>query len=481
MNDGYFPEAFERRMRWMLGEEYDAYASAFMRQRSYGLRINPSRITPEEFERLVPFEVERIPWVPGGYFYREGVRPSRCPLYQAGVYYLQDPGAMTPAAYLPVEEDDLIADLCAAPGGKAVSVASRLGEGGFLVANDISVTRARALLRNLELAGTGNMLVTCEAPAVLAARFPECFDKVILDAPCSGEGMFRKDEALLEDWSIEKSMAMSKLQKELIESAYRMLRPGGLLMYSTCTFAPEEDEGTVSSLLKNHPEAETVPFPDVQGFMPGRPDSGGGEEALRNCVRIYPHKMKAEGQFMALIRKPDTDGEKDRSAKKSFGKKTSLKSRNRADRKTAELISEFLCSAGIRSLQGCPFDWDRLEVRESQVYYLPASHVSGTTPFSLQGLHFLRYGLYMGELRKNRFEPSHPLALALRRGDFDKGFSLGLDDERLQKFLAGESIAAENSEENGWRLVCGEGFALGFGKQTGNQIKNKIPAGWRTF
>ena len=471
------PSAFEERMRRMLGEEYEAYEASFRKPRSFGLCINPSRISPEEFERIVPFEVERIPWIPGGYFYSDQVRPSRCPLYQAGVYYLQDPGAMTPAAYLPVSQDDMVLDLCAAPGGKATAVGNRLGENGFLAANDISIARCRALLRNIELAGIRNAVVTCETPSALAGRFPETFDKVVLDAPCSGEGMFRKDESLLEDWSEEKSRAMAKLQRELIELAYGMIRPGGLLLYSTCTFAPEEDEGTVGSLLKNHPEAETLPFPAVEGFVPGNSAFADGEPAVRNCVRIYPHRMRAEGQFMALIRK---GGIKAGSLpEEQKGRKTTAKSGKRTDKKAVELITGFFREAGISGLSGFPPDWARLEIRDGKVYYLPAVHGSRIPEQKLQGLHFLRYGLHLGELRKNRFEPSQPLALALRRKDFTKALSFGLEDERLKRYLAGESIQTENSGESGYTLICGGGFPLGFGKQTGNQIKNKIPAGWR--
>ena len=227
------PQAFLARMREMLGDEYEEFLESYKKPRTYGLRVNTSKITCEEFEKLVPFPVTRIPWTENGYFYSEDIRPSRCPLYQAGLYYLQEPSAMTPAACLPVNPGESVLDLCAAPGGKATALGAALNGQGLLIANDISSSRARALLRNLELFGISNSFVTNETPARLAEQFPEFFHKILLDAPCSGEGMFRKEEALAKDWTPEKSHELSGIQRELILQSADMLRPGGLLLYST--------------------------------------------------------------------------------------------------------------------------------------------------------------------------------------------------------------------------------------------------------
>ena len=244
--------AFLARMQEMLSaQEYTAFLESFNAPRTYGLRVNTSKISCEEFQKLCPFPVKPIPWIPNGYFYDEDTRPSRCAYYQAGLYYLQEPSAMTPASRIPIEPGDKVLDLCAAPGGKATAAGAALQGQGLLVANDISTSRARALLRNLELFGIPNIFVANEAPAKLTKTFPEFFDKIILDAPCSGEGMFRKEEALAKDWTPEKSRELSEIQKELVLQAADMLRPGGLLLYSTCTFAPVEDEQTVSYLLEN--------------------------------------------------------------------------------------------------------------------------------------------------------------------------------------------------------------------------------------
>ena len=258
--------AFLERMRKMLGDEYEDFIKSYEAPRTYGLRVNTAKISCEEFEKIVPFPVTPIPWIPNGYFYPGDVRPSFCPLYQAGLYYLQEPSAMTPASCLPVTPGENVLDLCAAPGGKATALGAMLNGSGLLVANDISSSRTRALLRNVELFGITNAFVTNETPAHLKDRFPEFFHKILLDAPCSGEGMFRKEDALARDWTPEKSEELSVLQKELILQAADMLRPGGQLLYSTCTFAPKEDEGVVSYLLENRPDMEAYGTSCLRGL-----------------------------------------------------------------------------------------------------------------------------------------------------------------------------------------------------------------------
>ena len=232
------PLPFLERMKEMLGDDYDAFLESYENPRTYGLRVNTAKLSCQDFQALSPFPIRPIPWINTGYFYEEESRPARCPYYQAGLYYLQEPSAMTPASRLPIEPGDFVLDLCAAPGGKATALGAALNDTGFLLANDISTSRARALLRNLELFGMKNMLVTDEKPAKLAQRFPAFFNKILLDAPCSGEGMFRKEEALARDWTPEKSAELSDIQKDLILKAADMLRPGGMLLYSTCTFSP---------------------------------------------------------------------------------------------------------------------------------------------------------------------------------------------------------------------------------------------------
>ena len=372
---------------------------------------------------------------------------------------------MTPASRIPVEPGEYVLDMCAAPGGKATAVGSALKGAGLLVANDISTTRARALLRNLELFGIPNLFVANEKPEKMVKNFPEFFHKIILDAPCSGEGMFRKEEALARDWTPEKSQELSQIQKQLCLNAADMLQPGGQMLYSTCTFAPAEDEEVISWLLEQRPDLSLISMENYEGFSSGNPAWGNGNPELKKCVRIFPHKMAGEGHFLALLKK---EGQSGPTATISKGTKlpTDVK----------KYIGEFFNEIGLKSLGGQPFDWNRVEVRADKIYYLPP------VSCSFRGLTFLRNGLYLGDLKKNRFEPSQPLALAFRKDEAEAIISLPVDDPRLERYLKGETLTIlpeEAAHTKGWHLLCVEGYPLGFGKLVNGTLKNKYPAGWR--
>jgi NOL1/NOP2/fmu family ribosome biogenesis protein len=371
---------------------------------------------------------------------------------------------MTPAACIPVEPGDYVLDLCAAPGGKATALGAALKGEGLLVANDISTSRARALLRNLELFGISNVFVANETPEKLTRFFPEFFHKIILDAPCSGEGMFRKEDALIRDWTPQKSCELSAIQRQLILQAADMLRPGGLLLYSTCTFAPQEDEAVISFLLKERPEMELLDLPEYEGFTSGYPAFGDHEESMKKCVRIFPHKMNGEGHFLALLHKPGT------------AVRENLLPSTKPDRNARKWVEIFFEEIGLKTLGGHPFDWNRVEIRADKVYYLP--------PVSADfcGITFLRNGLYLGDLKKNRFEPSQPFALALHKDEVEAVINLLVSDERLTRYLKGETLlieAGEAAHKKGWHLLCVDSYPLGFGKLVNGTLKNKYPAGWR--
>ena len=466
------PQSFLDSMKEILGEDYEAFLAGFDGQRQYGLRVNTLKMNLEEFERIAPFHLKKVPWISNGYFYEAEDAPAKHPFYSAGLYYLQEPSAMTPASRLKVQPGERVLDLCAAPGGKATELGAALQGEGLLVANDINTARARALLRNLELFGISNSFVTNEPPHVLAERFPEFFHKIMVDAPCSGEGMFRKNPAVVDSWQEKGPEYFSKLQREIIVQAADMLLPGGMMFYSTCTFSPLENEKTITHLLKERPDMEVIPMEDYEGFAEGLTSYRGEvfDESCKLCRRIWPHKMSGEGHFMALLHKKNgTPQQVQQTVSQSSIWWEKCKGLNKEQKAAAE---DFFSHVNIA------YDEKRIDVRGDNLYYLPAPQYDG------RGLHFLRNGLFMGEFKKKRFEPSQPFALALHAQDFDQVLDFPADDERLSRYLRGETLdvsdlIAGEKKRKGWQLVMAAGHSLGFGKLVNNNLKNKYPAGWR--
>lgn len=461
------PVDFQTRMKAMLGSDYPAFLASYEKPRKNGLRINPLKIAPDDLRRIAPFSLKKIPWTENGFFYGQEDRPAQHPFYRCGLYYLQEPSAMAPAPLLPVQPGDRVLDLCAAPGGKATELGARLQGRGLLVANDMSNARSKALLRNLESFGIPNCFVTNESPERLAAAFPAFFDKILVDAPCSGEGMFRKEPAAIKTWSLAKSHSCAKMQREILKHAVRMLAPGGLLMYSTCTFAPLENEGSVSYLLENFPEMDLVRLPGTHGFSPSDPAWGNGDPRLSRCLRLWPHHCQGEGHFLALFAKNGAREKK--SPKKNRSSKNPKMSRD-----GQKLIEEFL--RPFIPAMPMPFDWEQVELRAGRAYLLPEEGMP-----QIKGLRFLRNGLFLGELKKNRFEPSQPLALALT-GAASARSDLSCQDARIKSYLQGGPIPLAPDEctvSSGWALLCVDGFPLGWGKLVNGILKNKYPAGWR--
>ena len=466
------PQSFLDSMKEILGEDYEAFLAGFDGQRQYGLRVNTLKMNLEEFERIAPFHLKKVPWISNGYFYEAEDAPAKHPFYSAGLYYLQEPSAMTPASRLKVQPGERVLDLCAAPGGKATELGAALQGEGLLVANDINTARARALLRNLELFGISNSFVTNEPPHVLAERFPEFFHKIMVDAPCSGEGMFRKNPAVVDSWQEKGPEYFSKLQREIIVQAADMLLPGGMMFYSTCTFSPLENEKTITHLLKERPDMEVIPMEDYEGFAEGLTSYRGEvfDESCKLCRRIWPHKMSGEGHFMALLHKKNgVQQQVQQTVSQSSIWWEKCKGLNKEQKAAAE---DFFSHVNIA------YDEKRIDVRGDNLYYLPAPKYDG------RGLHFLRNGLFMGEFKKKRFEPSQPFALALHAQDFDQVLDFPADDERLSRYLRGETLdvsdlIAGEKKRKGWQLVMVAGHPLGFGKLVNNNLKNKSPAGWR--
>lgn len=508
------PREFEIKMKKLLGAEYEEFLASYDRPRNFGLRVNVDKISTEEFEKKAPFHLTKIPWTENGYYYEEQDMPARHPFYYAGLYYLQEPSAMTPASRLVSQPGDRVLDLCAAPGGKATELGARLHGKGVLVANDISASRAKALLKNVEVFGIRNSFIVNEVPAKLAENFPEFFDKILVDAPCSGEGMFRKDPAVAKVWDGNKPYECAKQQKEIITRAAQMLAPGGDLLYSTCTFSPEENEQVIQFLLDSREDMEIREIKPFEGFAPGRPDVAyegwNSEESenrkmgsadLKKCVRIWPHKMAGEGHFLALLHKrapEETAGEQKNDRVVSNSSETTVdEQKNQVQGGISDIkgigkpetkaLTEFFADVSME------MNWKQVEVRKGQVYLVPEALGAR------KGLVFLRNGLYLGEIRKDRFEPSQSFAMALKKKEYMAVIDLDYSDMRVEKYLRGETldvddIVAKNFQavseadlpkavgkrlEKGWQLVCVNGYPLGWGKLVNGTLKNKYHAGWR--
>lgn len=463
------PSQFLDNMKDLLKEDYPAWIASFETPSVQGLRINHTKIDNREWEeQFCPFEVKRVPWTSNGYYYPDDVRPAKHPYYYAGLYYLQEPSAMTPAQLLPVEPGDRVLDLCAAPGGKSTELGAKLEGEGLLISNDISNSRARALLKNLELFGIPNICVTSEAPGKLADTFGAYFDKILVDAPCSGEGMFRKDPDLIKSWEEHGPEYYAGIQREILTDAVRMLKPDGFLLYSTCTFARTEDEDNIEWLLSQEADLELLELPLFEGACRGTE----GQPVLR----LFPHRIQGEGHFVALLHKKKASSQKagQSDEKRQVSGRDTMPNYGNHKKELAflEKDTDFFC---FESLIRHPFDRSRLMVKQDMVYYLPVGFDCSWK------LRYLRTGLLLGELKKGRFEPSQALAMVLQQREFANTVSFACEDERVLRYLKGETIALSSGENvaKGWCLVCVDGYPLGWAKCTGQTLKNKYYPGWR--
>ena len=439
------PEGFVLRMKKLLVAEFDAFAASYDRPRNVGLRRNPQKGAQLA---LPEFGLTPVPWCADGFYYDAAARPGLSPLHEAGCYYLQEPSAMAPAELLDVQPGMRVLDLCAAPGGKSTQLAAKLAGCGLLVCNEIHPKRAQILAQNIERMGIANALVLNEHPKNLSPRFDGYFDRVLVDAPCSGEGMFRKEEAAVADWSEETVAMCAARQIEILRTAASLLRPGGRLVYSTCTFAPQENEGTISAFLQEHPDFSVIPIGSPY-FSPGRPDWIADPAAgLEGTARLWPHHLRGEGHFAAVLQKSgDAPG-------RQIPTEPGIKA--------PKEVAEFASTAGAALPEGTfiPFG--------ARVFLAPEE-----LPM-LRGLRVLRCGLELGELRKGRLDPAHAWALWLQTGA--STLDLDRNDPLLRRYMAGESIPADCA---GWTLVQVEGCTLGWGKGSGGQLKNHYPKALR--
>lgn len=459
MRKPVLPEQYTDTMRRLLGEEeFAAYMESFEEKGFHGIRVNTLKTTPEELAELLQIPLEKIPFVDNGFYYDKNEKPAKHPLYYAGLFYIQEPSAMTPASVLPVEPGERVLDLCAAPGGKTTELGAKLQGKGVLIANDISVSRAKALAKNVQLHGIYNSIVLAESPEKLAGRFPGFFDKILVDAPCSGEGMFRRESKMMAAWMEHGPEYFAPIQRQILSSAVTMLKPGGKLLFSTCTFSPLEDEKNVEYILEQFPEMELLEIENRPGFHRGRPEwSDSGREDLARCVRIWPHKTKGEGHFLALFTKKgilqDSENPRRKPQKSPFPKNSEVE-------------------AFVKKLPFVEED-SVIQFRNGLYHWIPDAKEQ------IQGLRIIQNGLMLGEEKKGRFMPSQQLACALDADCFPDVVRLELSDINVIKYLKGETILVEDTGQKGIVLVCADRFALGWAKIAGGVVKNKYLPGWR--
>lgn len=474
------PIEFEKKMKAFLGDEWDDFLYSYDNNRFQALRFNTLKVQSQE-ERMRILKVlgissdKRVSWANEAYYFDENVRPGKHPYHEMGLYYIQEPSAMSAAALLAPKPGMRVLDLCAAPGGKSTQLATYLGDSGLLVSNEINTQRSRILSQNIERMGIKNAIVTNEDSFVLASHFPGFFNAIQVDAPCSGEGMFRKLPEAIEQWSMENVAICAARQKEILDNAAVMLKPGGVIVYSTCTFSKEENEDVIEYFLERHPDF-----------------------TLEEMERFWPHKVDGEGHFVAkLVRRgsvnelgadydvcedscnkvEDTGLKVDRKTKKNKNSKNRKNETKPAlTKENMKLLSEFLDETISEDVAA----WiknSRLVMFGEQLYRLPDMEVD------IKGLKVQRAGLHIGEFKKQRFEPSHSLALALKLNDAKNLVKLTCDNPQTIGFFNGQSVVLSDEQtaecKKGWALVCVDGYTAGWGKVNGTQVKNHYPKGLR--
>lgn len=425
------PQRFLDDMKELLMDEYDDFIKSYDEPKTTGLRINTLKINKEELLNLNLYNLTPIPWADEGFYYDEEVdRPGKSPLHESGAYYLQEPSAMSVVPHLDIKEGDKVLDMCAAPGGKSTYILSKLNDTGLLVSNEINSTRIRALGENLERFGARNCIITNTDSNNLRKVFTGYFDKIVIDAPCSGQGMFRKDEVAIEDWSYAKVLECQSIQKDIIRDGYDMLKNGGVLVYSTCTFAKEENEDVINEFIYEYENAKLI-----------------------EMQRIWPHKVSGEGHFVAKIQKLENED--------CNVKYIKIKNNDKEVKDYREFEKKFL-NISMES---------RFDIRGENLYLLPEEHPD------TKKLKVLRYGLHLGMLKKNRFEPSHALSHYLKMEDVKNVENFSIQDNKILDYLRGNTI--ETGKSRGWVLVCVEGIGLGWGKESNGILKNHYPKGLR--
>lgn len=455
MDTETLPVQFVTKMRSLLGKEFSPFLSSYSAPRTYGLRVNTLKLDKKRFMDISPFLLKQIPWVEEGFYYSGQDRPGKHPYHAAGLYYIQEPSAMAAGVLLDPRPGEKVLDLCAAPGGKSTHIGARMQGQGLLVANEYVSSRAKILAENIERCGLSNAVVLNEPPQKLAAKFQAFFDKILVDAPCSGEGMFRKEPESCTQWSLDNVAMCSRRQVEILHSALAMLRPGGTLLYSTCTFAPEENEQVIEEILTTYPDLRLLPV-TLPGLSPARPQWGQRSlPALKNALRFWPHLADGEGHFLALLHKEKGDQPEIRRRAANPG---SIIPENL--RLWQEFSAHHLTQLNLSGI---------LQQFAEHIYLTPQELPD------LAGIKVVRAGLHLGMLKKNRFEPAHALALSLKTEQSRN--TIKLTDREAYSYLHGETLTISGNK--GWNLIAINGYPLGWGKHDGQVLKNHYPKGLR--
>ncbi len=453
------PSLFLARMKALLGQDYAAFCASYQQAARSGLRVNTLKISPAAFAALSPFPLQPLPWSSAAFLLAdEEARPGKHPYYAAGLYYLQDPSAMAAAELLQPQPGERVLDLAAAPGGKSTHLACLMQQQGVLVANEIHSQRVWDLAENLERWGAQNSVILNETPARLAQHLPAFFDRVLVDAPCSGEGMFRKSDSARRDWSPELVQGCALRQGPILQQAARLVRPGGWIVYATCTFAPEENEGVIAAFLREHPHFELADVSRQPGFDPGQPEwlEPPGATALRRAVRLWPHRGPGEGHFVALLHC------------RAGGETAAAPAMARTP--PGRQVMAWYAAFCQRYLVDMPAA-DNLHQAGSFLYQFPPGAPE------LQGLRAIHPGRWLGVIKKNRFEPSHALAMSLPAAAARHTLDMPADDPDVLAYLGGQTLRRPGPD--GWLLVAVDGYPLGWGKRVAGVIKNHYPRGLR--
>ena len=447
------PEEFVTRMKDILGEEYEQYESSIHNSPVRAFRVNTDKISVKDFEKINDIPCEKIPYVENGYYFNYD-KIGNHPFHHAGMIYVQEPGAMAPAECIDIDPKWTVLDMCAAPGGKSTQIKNKLGPEGVLVSNEIIPSRCKILTGNFERLGLHNTVTTCMDSERIAKLYPSTFDMIMVDAPCSGEGMFRKDDTAIEEWSTENVKLCAKRQEEILDNAVKALKDGGYIVYATCTFSLEENEITVDNFLQRHPEFELIPVNErvKSSTSDGIEFDGCKCENIKFTRRFYPHKSRGEGQFMAVLRSTVTP---------DFSTKRSIINNEKIDKTVFDFLNDVLTEYNEENI---------IMYNGNPVYFTQDFEVSKGSAFSC--------GITIGEIRKNYIQPHHQFFMAMGKY-FKRKIELEINSDELKRYLHGEEIPAIC--DNGWAVVTINGCAVGGAKVSNGKAKNHYPKGLRTM